>query len=153
MQSSGNVSKFFSLRVRDQALFIRCFLGLGIARVLLLTRPFKHRIRNLRQCKNLSFTPEVNERQEAMARRLGLAVRRAARFTPWTSNCLTQALAVQHLLSRKGISGRLYLGVKKYPQAPEKPGLSAHAWVACGTEVVTGGDGRQEFSAIAGFQW
>ncbi len=107
----------------------------------------------MRQCNDLSLTLEVNKRQEAMARRMGLAVRRAARFTPWNSNCLTQALAMQRLLLRRGISGRLYLGVKKHPQAPDKPGLSAHAWVTCGTEVLTGEEGHLEFRAISGFQW
>jgi hypothetical protein len=51
--------------------------------------------------------------------------------------CLTQAIAVQRLLRRRGYPAELRIGVRK----GEDASLDAHAWVESGGEVVIGGRG------------
>jgi len=67
-----------------------------------------------------------------------LAIRRAlkwtARYVPWKSQCLDQAIAAQRMLSRRELSTTLYLGMKKNPQSE----WTAHAWVRCGDQWVIG---------------
>lgn len=61
------------------------------------------------------------------------AVGVASRYVPAT--CLTQALAAQILLNRRGYSARLCIGVAKNKETQ----LEAHAWVESQGRVVIGG--------------
>jgi transglutaminase superfamily protein len=65
---------------------------------------------------------------------VGWAILTAARFTPGAS-CLTQALAAQALLGRRGAPSRLELGVTL--EASRR--LLAHAWLECEGRVIVGG--------------
>lgn len=58
--------------------------------------------------------------------RLEWAVRAASRRIPMAT-CLTQALALQCLLTRAGHAAEVHVGVKKDDQA----GFQSHAWVEC----------------------
>jgi hypothetical protein len=58
--------------------------------------------------------------------RLERAVRVASRVVP-RATCLTQALALNHLLSRNGYTSIVRIGVAK-----EDGRFAAHAWVECG---------------------
>ncbi|MBM9594024.1 lasso peptide biosynthesis B2 protein [Rhodobacteraceae bacterium MCCB 386] len=71
------------------------------------------------------------------AERVPRAVRRAARWIPGAS-CLTQALAAQVLLARRGVRSVLHLGVNLTPSG----GFGAHAWIEIDSIVVMGGDQR-----------
>jgi hypothetical protein len=66
--------------------------------------------------------------------RIAWAVEKVARIVPRTT-CLTQALAVQALLSRIGYASQLSIGVAK----DKKGQLVAHAWVKSQGKVVIGG--------------
>ena len=57
-----------------------------------------------------------------------------------SATCLTQALAAQVMLSRRGHCSELRLGVAK----DEEGNLQAHAWVESQGRVVTGGHGASE---------
>jgi Transglutaminase-like superfamily len=65
----------------------------------------------------------------------------------WTNApCLPRALAAQAMLRRRGIAGRLCLGVRR--AAGE---LDAHAWVEIGSHKVVGGDEIDGFTRLAEF--
>ena len=66
--------------------------------------------------------PASNDSQ-AVAERLGSAVRRTLRVVPTDSRCLIQSLVLSRLLSARGISSTLVIG------ACPKPDFAAHAWV------------------------
>jgi hypothetical protein len=67
-----------------------------------------------------------------------LSIRRSvewsARWVPWRSKCLDQALAAQRMLARRGLGSTLYYGMAR---SPEKKWL-AHAWVRCGDQWAIG---------------
>lgn len=67
---------------------------------------------------------------------VGFVVPRIAARVPWRSDCLVQALAAQKWLYSKGIATRLVIGA----ELSEEAGFNAHAWLAYGDTVVTGGD-------------
>jgi hypothetical protein len=90
---------------------------------------------------------EVSEAQRRAAAEVGRAVRRLGRRTPWTGNCLVRALAVNWMLKRRHIPCTVYFGLTR-DCAGE---LKAHAWVRSGTQVLTGADGRGDFSVVATF--
>ena len=68
--------------------------------------------------------------------RIAWAVRAACQLVPHAT-CLTQAMAGQVLLSRRGHPTRLRIGVSIQSQK----GLEAHAWLECNGRVVLGDHG------------
>jgi hypothetical protein len=80
-------------------------------------------------------TPEV--------RRVGWAVRAIGRRVPHAS-CLTQALATQILLARRGLSSQLRIGVARDAET----GFAAHAWVDIDGDVLVGGAGAERYHVL-----
>lgn len=66
------------------------------------------------------------------------AIGRAARFVPRAS-CLTQALALQSVLSSCGEVSSLVLGVDKSTKPGAKINFEAHAWIEWQGRVIIGG--------------
>ena len=85
---------------------------------------------------------------------IGRLVAAASRITPWQSLCLTQVLVVQRLLASRDIPGQFYLGVRRGGELTDDPaGLSAHAWLQCGEDIVNGKAGHEEFTVVSAFSW
>ena len=92
------------------------------------------------------------EQQEALI--IGRLVTAASRITPWQSLCLTQVLVVQRLLASRNIPGQFYLGVRRGCELTDDPtGLSAHAWLQCGEDIVSGRAGHERFTVVSAFSW
>jgi hypothetical protein len=64
------------------------------------------------------------------------AVSLAARYTPWPTSCLRQALLLHAVLTRGGQPAELRIGVALDPNE----GFGAHAWVCWGGRVLIGGE-------------
>ncbi len=80
------------------------------------------------------------------ARRVGFAVGRAVARLPWEPTCLVQALACQRMLRRRGIAGRIELGVGR------SDGLQAHAWVSVHGAIVVGAAEEGRYRPLASFE-
>jgi hypothetical protein len=81
---------------------------------------------------------------ETTAQDVAWAVRRVSRAVPGAT-CLTQALAAQFLLSRRGYASRLRIGVARAPGAR----LRAHAWLESDGLIVLGGAGVEAFTPLS----
>jgi hypothetical protein len=83
------------------------------------------------------------------ALKLARAVTRASNYVP-KATCLTQALTVQALLRREGLSADLHIGVAK----DEKGQFQAHAWLENNGTIIIGDCELQiytPFPALNGF--
>lgn len=139
----------WSRRTRtERFLLIEAFLLLGFARLLILILPFKWLARTIGNHMNESG-PDTNDNDFRLARLIGQAVRSAANNTPWQSVCLPQAVVGQWMLRRRNIPGTVYLGVAINKTIPDK--LSAHAWLRCGSSILTGADGHRQFTVVSTF--
>jgi hypothetical protein len=107
---------------------------LAAARLAVKTVPFKYIAKYL-GTHMAESAHLVNDLVDSRARQVGWAVRTIARRTPWKSNCLAQAIAAKRMLDHRRIPSTLYLGVQK----DELDVLSAHAWLRCGEQILTGG--------------
>jgi hypothetical protein len=79
-------------------------------------------------------TPPTREQLAGRHREMWLSVRslkRAERFWPLRVRCLQHSLALQSMLARKGIDGRLQVGSRI-----DGGELSAHAWIEVGDYVL-----------------
>lgn len=136
---------FFHLPWSDRWLLTETGLCLGLARLAVLTVPFRWIIQVLGQ--TLHPTRPIDAASALIQlRRVKWAVQIASRHTPWTSNCLAQALAGMLLLRRRQIASTLYLGVMKGNLA-----LVAHAWLRSNDITVTGGQELERYTVIATF--
>lgn len=119
-----------ALSTEDRRLLLQAVAVVGVVRLGLWVLPF----RTLRRLLTVE-RPESERLDPAMGERIGWAVTSAARRIP-AATCLTQALAAQYLLQRRGIAAELRIGVAR--EAGKS--LQAHAWVESGGRIVVGGD-------------
>ena len=132
----------------ERRLLLEAFTLLAVARLLVLTVPFKWLASSIG--KHMSESGEnVDPSELQRARMVGQAVRSAANYTPWKSVCFPQAVAAQWMLKRRHIPATLYLGLSKNEALPQK--LAAHAWLRCGGVILTGASGHRQFTVVAMF--
>lgn len=131
---------FCRLPSQDRHLFVRSLLLLTIVRVGLWVLPFQTLRRLLAR---MSAVHAESPGQDHMPlERVAWAVREASRYVP-AATCLTQALATQVLLSRRGLPVRFRIGVARGAGGE----FLAHAWVECqGTIVIGGAQAHSRFT-------
>jgi hypothetical protein len=95
-----------------------------------------------RAANRLSRRPRPGSAQTAV-QDIVWAVRRVSQAVPGAT-CLTQALAAQLLLSRRGYASRLTIGVARM----SGDGLRAHAWLESGGQVVLGDAGLEKYTPL-----
>ena len=132
-----------TLSWRERVLLVEAVVALGLARLLILTIPFRWIVPRL----------EARPRHRAQMAHRAASIRQieqvlgvVSRRTPWRSNCLAQGLAGKAMLARRGIASELSLGV-----AREDNRLAAHAWLQCDGRVITGAEGRERYTVISTF--
>jgi transglutaminase superfamily protein len=76
--------------------------------------------------------------------RVAWAVRTATHLVPLGRTCLTEALAAQHLLRRRGHDATLRFGVDK----PAGDALAAHAWVEAAGRILIGGESAARYRPL-----
>jgi hypothetical protein len=146
--------KFFALKTAEKAILLKAWFLLGYTRAAILTLSFKRLAASLEHHRDLVKPAAVTLQQVHQAIRLGYLVSAAAHYTPWQSLCLTQVLVTQRLLAKRGIPGQFYLGVRRGCELTDDPtGLSAHAWLQCGDQIVNGAAGHERFTKVSTFSW
>ena len=128
----------------DYILFIEAWFLLHFAKVIILLMPFKKIASRIGKL-HVESTHDLQSMEEPI--KIEHAVRRAARYTLHGSKCYDQALTAKALLGQIGLPATIYFGLAK--EGENK--LSAHAWVRCGNNIVTGKAGMERFTVIACF--
>jgi hypothetical protein len=119
---------------------------LGLSRMAILCFSFRKLAPHLGHSVGIaSYVPLITPKQEAKAAQIGQAIRLAARYTPWVSNCFPQAITARLILGLYGIPYTFYFGVMREANTPN---YKAHAWVATGRVAVTGGNGFSHFTVV-----
>ena len=142
------IRTWWNLPRSQKLLFFVAIPLLGVARLAILVLPF--RILAMRLGEDLKTTPVVpllRNENRGIVILIGRSIRIAARYTPWESKCLVQALVAGFLLETLNIPHGLYLGVCRGDEAEMK----AHAWVCSGPIFVTGGESFRHFTVVASF--
>jgi len=145
-QLNKKVANFIKINNRDKLLFVQAFIYCGIARSIILFIPF-NKIKKYIGIYNKESSYNIENSKYQYIRKISWAVNRASQLTPWESKCLVQALTAQRMLKRCNIYSTLYLGVAKDGEKDMK----AHAWLRCGSMIVTGGHESKNFKEVARF--
>jgi hypothetical protein len=139
------VGKLFRTAGRDRLLLVEAAGWLLAARLALIFVPFRRLAARLGRA--MAESPASDPRQDDLARRVGWAVGVASRYTPWKTRCFAEAIAAKAMLRRRGVPSTLYLGVNKAAEGE----IAAHAWLRCGSRVLTGERALDDFTVIAQF--
>ena len=83
----------------------------------------------------------------AKAYSIAHAVRRSSRYAVWPAKCLVEAMTAKKMLDKRHIPSTIYLGVGKN----QKKQLIAHAWLRCGSIIIVGRKGMEQFKPVAWF--
>lgn len=137
----GAVRRFFGLPPADRRLLIRAAFLVASFRLGLRFVPFK----TLQRISS-SVRAVPSHRVPPAVSRLSWAVAAAGRRIPGAS-CLTEALAMQFLLSRRGITSQVCIGVRKSPDGV----FQAHAWVEREGAVIIGGPAEERYARLVAF--
>lgn len=137
--------KFSRRSGADQRLLLEAFCLLAIARFAIFAVPFRRIAPWLGQM--MVESPPYAPKREGLIEQVSNSIQTAARYTPWESKCLAQAMAAKMMLKWRNIPSTLYLGVAK----DVKTGVKAHAWLRCGDRILTGSQNHKEFTVIACF--
>jgi hypothetical protein len=120
--------KIVRLRARDWAELLDAQLSLIRAQVQVHLRP-RGQLIDRNEARDVFVEDEA---VAATARRLGVAVDRAARFGVFRPLCLVRSLALHQMLERRGVAGsRIRIGVRR-----DDGQLTAHAWVEYGGTII-----------------
>lgn len=132
------------MTARQVLAFPFLFVALGLARATALCAPFRTYAPVFGElCEDpatappgVITTPRAPSRAGRRARHIGRTIESVARFTPWNSNCLAQALVAALCLRVARIGFSVHFGMI----ASEKGAASieAHSWVMAGAYPVTG---------------
>lgn len=147
------LGKIRSVSSSERWILVHAWYRLGAVRMVLRVRSLEYFFRNLKLHQDEAPSSPVSPAEAKRAVLIGRSVARAARFTPWLSTCLVQALVTQQFLAKEGIAGRFHLGVRFSDKSSEGDfGLFAHAWLECGDQVVNGQSGRR-YTRMSSFSW
>lgn len=121
--------RFRALEAGDRWLLVEAAVLIGLVQAGLATLPFARLRRALDRVKAWR-----SRRQQPRAR-ISWAVSAAARLVPGRT-CLSDALAADVMLCRRGYPSTLHLGVKK--RSDTAIPVEAHAWVESEGSIVAG---------------
>jgi hypothetical protein len=132
---------FLAMRGADRLLVCEAIVMLTLARVIVLTVPFRY----VALC--LSCRPKTDSADEVLLLRVRKAVTTGARNVPWNAACLPQAMAAKVMLARRGCGSSLHLGADLDGIGK----LTAHAWLVAGKIVVVGAAGIPDVAPLVRF--
>ena len=125
---------------------MQAIISLGLSRLAVVVLPMRRIAPWLGQKMVESRRTNAPE-QTIAAEQIAWAVKTMSGYTPWDSNCLTQAIAAKRMLQRAEIPSTIYMGVAhRGTQA-----LEAHAWLRSGTLVVTGAREMPRYTVVSTF--
>ena len=134
---------FWRLPYKEKAIAFEAATVLVVVKIALMILPFK---RVARRLSGVGAAPASSAARERHAARIGFLIGRSAAVLPFRCDCLPQAIAGKLMLRRRGIPSVLSIGV-----ALDDRGFRAHAWLRCGSVIVTGAEGVEAFRVITDF--
>lgn len=122
----------------------------GLIRASVLSIPFKYLNKGLGiQHKNYQLCPLVTDYQLQRSVEIGRTIRMIAKYTPWKTNCMVEAILARIFLAYYDIPYIFYMGayLTKDPKEPMK----AHAWLSTGPYIIVGGRGHKKYAIVSSF--
>ena len=146
MQLHRILSRVWNLTSQEWILLLNALWSLGLARCAVTFLPFRRIAAGLGDVKTESPSTDAGDNRPEIEQ-IRWAIQAISSRLPGTRQCLVQGLAAKWILQRRRIPSTLYFGVTK----DTKGNLKAHAWLRSGSQMVTGTEGRKQYSVVATF--
>jgi hypothetical protein len=143
------VAKWIKLDWAQRLVLLEAACYLTAAQIAVHLLPFRWLAPRLGRMGGTSGERSISPEQQRQAQQIGWAVTALARYFPWDTKCLAQAVAGKWMLQRRGLPTVLYLGIDR--GSGEENWLVAHAWLLCGTDFVTGEPQHERFQVLTAF--
>ena len=140
------IVRFFKKNRSERQLFLLAYFTTTYISFLVALIPKKVILKRIGALR-VESDFEISLENQNTADQISKAIRRTVRYTPWRVTCLAQAILAKYLLKRRKIASTLYLGVAKDGQG----GLIAHAWLRCGSQIITGKEEMSRFTVVGFF--
>jgi hypothetical protein len=141
---------FLQMPFRQKCFFCVNFVLCGIARAAINVFPYKRLAPYFgKNCRMMVVSTLISGEQIRQAILIGRGVRLAAKYTPWNSSCLTQAMVAKFWCHHYNIPYMFFIGFAKTAQKPL--GQEAHAWVTAGPVAITGGNGLETHHVVSSY--
>jgi hypothetical protein len=137
----ARVVKFLRLSAQQRWLLCKVTMLLSAIRLALWIVPYPA-VRAF--LDRLSHGSAKLERDPSPAEQLAWATTVAGRFVPGGGHCLSQALTLRTVMTRRGYTARICYGVREVDGAP----FMAHAWVEHDGAVLIGGGNLDRFRQL-----
>lgn len=141
---------FGQMSYDSKKLFFMNFLLCGLARTAVMMLSYKRLSKYFGHCcQQTVASTMISTSQLQQGIVLKRSIQLASRYTPWTSNCLVQALVAKFWCQHYAIPYMFYIGFQKNAAKPS--GLGGHAWVTAGPVTLSGGDSFDTFSVLVSY--
>lgn len=138
------IKQIFAMTWRQRWMHLAACAALLTAKTLLIALPFRWVIRLLGiHLQSQPSGPPDHRHQQLQP--WGQVLKACARRLPFSATCLVQAVAGAMILKVKRRPMAILIGVQKTPDGH----VTAHAWLLCDGEVVTGGRTQTDYHIIA----
>ena len=135
---------------KHKLFFVINYLLCGVARLAIHIFPLAYLKRYFGPYYKITvLSTLISNQQRSQALLISKSVKLAANYTPWKSNCLTQAMVAKFWCRQYKIPYILYIGFMKAVDEPG--GYMGHAWTTAGDVFITGGDGLANYHVISSF--
>jgi len=141
---------FWHMRFKLKCLFVGNYFLCGVARAFINLLPLKRLTPYFGTLhKNIIFSTLLTRTERNHAIQLRRSIALAAKYTPWDSNCLTQAMVAKFWCVRLNIPYVLYIGFTKDEEKPS--GYASHAWLTAGPVAITGEHSFSSFKVVSSY--
>ncbi len=131
--AARKIKSFLSVPISGKLLFVEAVFTSAWVKIALLFFPFAKVAKWLGKVNDNSIVNTLHG-EIGTVKKVQFALKLCNRYTPWPTECYTQALTAKLLLKRRNIPGTIYFGFRKN----DKGELMGHAWLKSGGIVVTG---------------
>lgn len=138
------IAQYFQLPIKEKYQYLEC--GLLFFYAWIKTRYISHKM--LIASFGVAWHETPLDMQDPAVQRIKLMMRRISYYLPLPSACLAQAMVAQYFLSKYSLGATLYVG-SYFCKKSNK--FFEHAWLRCGSVIVTGARGHQGYTVISIF--
>lgn len=132
------IFSFFLLPGQQKFLFIASYFLCGIAKASVKVFHYRQLQCYLGYPYPLKMASTILPADKShIVSQISRSITLAARFTPWDSSCLTQAIVAKFWCQYYDIPYFLFIGFAKHSNKPL--GQDVHAWITSGPIAITGG--------------
>ncbi|MBF0407427.1 MAG: lasso peptide biosynthesis B2 protein [Candidatus Riflebacteria bacterium] len=138
---------FLMLPLREKLWVPEILVFLAAARFMILFLPFRFAGKFLGE-KNGQLIPYCKGKTPSRLVEIGKMIEKVVKISPVGGVCLDKAVVARMMLGWRRYPMITYFGADSHCRQTK-----GHAWVQCGSDIITGETGKEKFTVVASFSF